>query len=139
MKTAKTLSAALLALLAAAPAFAKLPPPTEEEKAKAAEAASKSGWTEKVGLYKTCLAQDRAAEAYRKSVQAAGQSAPAPIATGQCADPGPYQAATQLTPQANKPLEASGAHSPPGLAVSPPSSNATAADISGGIKKQSPN
>lgn len=54
-----------------------------------------------------------------------------------CADPGPYVSA--VTPQANKPLEASGAHSPPGAAVSPPSSNATTAQIAGGVKKPGPN
>jgi len=40
-----------------------------------------------------------------------------------CADPGPFA----YTPVADKPLEAAGAHSPPGMAISPPSTNSPAA------------
>ena len=137
MKSSYRLSTALMAALIACPALGKLPPPSEEDKAKAAEAAAKSAWTDKVGLYKTCLAQDRVAEAYRKSTQAAGQTVPAPVPTAPCADPGPFD--TAITPQANKPLEASAAHSPPGKAISPPSTNATASEIAGGVKKPAPN
>ena len=49
--------------------------------------------------------------------------------TPACADPGPYVA--QVTPAASKPLEASGAHSPPGMATSPPSNKATSAEMTG--------
>ena len=127
----------LIALLIAAPAFAKMPALSDEAKAQAAEAAAKTSWSDKVGQYQTCRAQDRAVEAYRKNAQASRSSIPVPASTPPCADPGPYVTAT--TPAANKPLEASGAHSPPGAAVSPPSSTATAAEIAGGIKKGSPN
>jgi hypothetical protein len=50
-----------------------------------------------------------------------------------CTDPGPYVAA--VTPATSKPLEASGAHSPPGTATSPPSTNATSAQIAPAPKK----
>ena len=131
-------AALLIAALFAAPAFAKLPPLSDTAKAQAAEAAAKTAWGDKVGAYKTCLAMDRAAENFRRNAKTEGKIilAPAPGVPA-CADPGPY--VTAVTPQANKPLEASGAHSPPGLAISPPSSNATAAQIAGGVKKQSPN
>jgi len=108
---------------------AKLPPVTEDAKAKAAEVAAKSAWTDKVGLFQLCRAMDRTAEAYRKEFQAAGKEPPQPTATPPCIDPGPF--VTPVTPVASKPLEASGAHSPPGAAISPPSTNATAAEIAG--------
>jgi hypothetical protein len=80
----KTLcAAAALALLGSA-AFAKLPPPTEEAKAKAAEAAPKAAWSGKVDAYLLCKAQDRAVAHYMKT---AGKGA-APASN--CADPGPF-------------------------------------------------
>lgn len=112
--------------------FAKMPPPTEAAKAAAAEAGAKSAWTDKVGAYKLCLAQDRVVARYRATATAAGKPVQPPAASQPCVDPGPFA----YTPEASKPLEASGAHSPPGTAVSPPSNNATAADHAGGIKQK---
>ena len=112
--------------------FAKMPPPTDAAKAAAAEAAAKSAWTEKVGAYKLCLAQDRVAARYRATATAAGKPVAPPVPEPPCVDPGPFA----YTPEASKPLEASGAHSPPGNAVSPPSNNATAAEHAGGIKQK---
>ena len=100
-------------------AWATLPPPPPEAKAMAAEAAAKAAWQDKVGLYKLCLAMDRTADAYRQNLKISGSTIPAPQSTPQCVDPGPYVA--QVTPSTSKPLEASGAHSPPGIAVTPPS------------------
>ena len=113
-----------------APAFAKLPAPTPEAAAKAAETAAKNAWTDKVGLYQLCQSMNRTAEHYRKT---AGASAPPPVETPACADPGAY--APPAAPASAPPLEASGAHSPPGMAVSPPSSKATAAEQQGQQKK----
>lgn len=140
MRTAPLITAALVAAVFAASALAKLPPPTEADKAKAAEAAAKTAWADKVGAYKTCLAQDRAVQNYRSNAKTTGAVLPATASapTPGCVDPGPY-AATPITPPANKPLEASGAHSPPGAAVSPPSQKANAAEIAGGVKKPAPN
>jgi len=107
-------AAPLIAALLATSVFAKLPTPTDEEKTKAAEVAAKAAWTDKVALYKLCVAQDRTANAYRK---AAGKAVPPPVATPPCSDPGPF--VSPVTPVASKPLEASGAHSPPGTAASP--------------------
>jgi len=109
-------------------ALAKLPPQTDEEKAKTAEAASKGAWTDKVGAYKMCLAMDHVAAGYRASP--AGKAASGPVAGAPtCTDPGPY--VSTVTPAASKPLEASGAHSPPGTATSPPSNKATSAEMTG--------
>lgn len=109
-------------------ALAKLPAQTDEEKAKAAETASKAAWTDKVGAYKMCLSMDRVVAAYRASPAGKAASGPA-VAAPPCTDPGPY--VSTVTPAASKPLEASGAHSPPGTATSPPSTKATSAEITG--------
>ena len=134
----------LLAVVLATPALGKLPPLNDEAKAKAAETAAKAAWADKVGLYKHCLVTDRIANAYRKTGAAAATpgavattaSAPVttvaavsvPVVIPACADPGPF--AMPVTPVAAKPLEAAGAHSPSGTAVSPPSTKATAAELS---------
>ncbi len=124
-----TVSAFVAASLAAGTALAKLPALSDEAKVKAADAASKTAWADKVGLYKLCEAMDRVAATYRAGALAAGNAASAPLPTPQCVDPGAYVA--QVTPAAAKPLEASGAHSPPGMATSPPSNKATSAEMTG--------
>jgi hypothetical protein len=117
-----------LAALLAAPALAKLPALSAEAQAKAAEAAAKTAWTDKVGAYQLCRAVERTAEFYRKSVK----TAPAPVETPACADPGPF---AYVAPTATPPLEAAGAHSPATTATAPPSSKATAAELQGQPKK----
>jgi len=112
--------------------IARLPPPSEDAKAKSAEAAAKAAWTDKVGLYKTCLAMDRVAETYQRDAKKEAKQVSAPIPTPPCADPGPYS--SQVTPVTSKPIEASGAHSPPGSATSPPSTNTPAAVMPAGPK-----
>jgi len=109
----------ILGLLAAASAtvLAKLPPLSDEAKAKAAEAAAKTAWTGKLEAYQLCKAQDKVAAAYYKSAKAAGKDTKPPAAAPACADPGPFA----YTPPEAKPLEAAGAHSPAGNATSPPS------------------
>ena len=146
-----SLYAGLLVIALAAPATAKLPALSDEAKAKAAETTAKTAWTDKVGLYKLCLTMDRVAENYRKT---AANAAP-PVDIPACADPGPFvppvaqaasavvpapaaaaSAATPLTATKDKPIEASEAHSPPGMAVSPPSTKATASELGTGKPKQ---
>lgn len=100
---------------------AKLPPPTDEAKAKAAETAAKATWTEKVSSYKLCQVQNRVAAAYLADARKAGKDVK-PMPTPPCADPGPFA----YTPPEHKPLETSGAHSPPGAATSPPSAGSPA-------------
>lgn len=87
--------ALLLAGLAiAGSALAKLPPPTDEAKAKAAEAKDKAAWSDKVSAYQLCMSQDKLAARYNK----AKGKASAPSA---CQNPGPYVAQTAaLTPAA---------------------------------------
>lgn len=142
------------ALAASSLAFAKLPPPDEAAKAKAAEAAAKSAWQGKVDAYKLCQAQDRVAARYKSNHAAAakagnttttaakptaatsatasqGGGTPAPAVTSvtlpvpPCSDPGPFAYA----PPEQKPLETSGAHSPAATAASPPSVRAESATM----------
>lgn len=101
-------------------AFATLPPPTDDAKARAEDAKAKTTWSDKVAAYKTCLAMDRTVDAYRRSLQADGKTAPTPVATPPCTDPGPY--GSPVAAGHARPLEASGAHSPPETAAAPPSS-----------------
>lgn len=109
----------ILSLLAAASAasLAKLPPLSDEAKAKAAEAAAKTAWSGKVDAYLLCKSQDKVAASYYKTAKAAGKETKPPVAAAACADPGPFA----YTPPAAKPIEAAGAHSPAGNATSPPS------------------
>lgn len=121
----KILIACALAL-AGSTVFAKLPAPaaTPEAKAKAAETAARTAWSGKVDAYQLCQAQDRVAAKYRESAAAAGkQLSPAP-STPSCTDPGPFAFAP---PEPPKPIEAAGAHSPPGTASAPPSTTQPAA------------
>ncbi|MDQ3057914.1 MAG: hypothetical protein M3R45_00125 [Pseudomonadota bacterium] len=102
-------------------ALAKLPPPSDEAKAKAAETAAKTAWSGKVDAYQMCLSQDKVAAHYHQLAKAAGKETRPATATPPCADPGPFVYAPA---EAAKPIEASGAHSPAATAVSPPSSKA---------------
>ena len=111
---------------------AKLPALSDDAKAKAAEAAAKGAWSDKVAAYHLCQSMDKVADGYRKGAKSSGKEAPAPVATPACTDPGPFVAPT---PVAQKPLEASEAHSPAGNATSPPSVNATSSQLTGGPKK----
>jgi hypothetical protein len=71
-------------------ALAKLPAPTEEAKAKAAEAAAKTAHAGKADAYQLCKAQDRVAAHYYKTAKAAKKDTKPPVSTAACADPGPF-------------------------------------------------
>ena len=86
-------------------AGAKLPPLSDEAKAKAAEAAAKTAWSDKVAAYQLCKAMDRVAAHYLADAKKARQD-PQPTATPPCADPGPFAYAPAAPA---KPLEAAGA------------------------------
>lgn len=106
-----------------ATASAKLPPPSEEAKAKAAEAAAKTAHGNKVAEFKLCKAMDQVAATYLVDAKKAGKELK-PTATPACADPGAFT----YTPPAAKPLEAAGAHSPPATATTPPNTKTPAAE-----------
>ena len=122
----------LLAGLIAVSAFAKLPPPTDEAKLIAAEGAAKAAGADNVGAYQLCNTTDGIADAYRKRATGEGKVLAPAGAMPACVDPGPY--VSSITPSASKPLEAAGAHSPPGNAISPPNTKTPSAEIAKGVK-----
>lgn len=122
----KKLMVASLLITASALAMAKLPPPSDEAKAKAAEAAAKAAWSGKVDAYLSCKAQDRAAAHYYKTAKAANKDVKPATAMPACADPGAF---SYVPVVATKPIEAAGAHSAAPTATSPPSSTTPAAAI----------
>lgn len=113
-------------------AAARLPPLTAEQRAKANEAAARAAWSDKVGTFQLCKAQDAVAARYFSELRQAGKEAKAPMASGTCADPGNF---AYTEPTSAPPLEASGAHSPATTAVGPPSSTATQAEKQGSPKR----
>ena len=120
-----------VAIVVSASAYAKLPALSDEAKAKAAETAAKTGWTDKVGAFQLCKAMDRVAATYLAEAKKAGKDLkPAP--TPPCTDPGAF---AYTPPAPTPPIEAAGAHSPPATAVAPPSSNVPAA-VQNPAKKQ---
>lgn len=83
----------LLALITtsfAGAALAKLPPLSDEAKAKAAEAAAKAAHAGKVDNYKLCLSMDKVAARYHAEAAKAGKTVTKPTETPACADPGPF-------------------------------------------------
>jgi len=102
---------------------AKLPPLSDEAKAKAAETAAKTAWADKVSSFQLCKAMNKAAASYQAAMKQAGKAAATPVDTPACADPGSYVSPAASAP----PLEAAGAHSPPKTANAPPSSTTPAA------------
>jgi len=88
--TIKTLCAASVLALLSSVSLAKLPPPSDEAKAKADEAKAKAAWTGKGGAYQLCRAQDRVVVYYKKQPAAKPGAKGAAPAAGACADPGPF-------------------------------------------------
>jgi hypothetical protein len=78
---------ALAALVTSLGVMAKLPPPSDEAKAKAEEAKAKAAHTAKVEAYDLCKAQDKVAAHVNKHNKA---KAGKPVATAACADPGKF-------------------------------------------------
>ena len=78
----------LLASVLSTSAWAKLPAPSDEAKAKAAEASAKTAYAGKVDNFLLCKSQDKvAAHVQRTNKAKAGK----PMATPVCADPGKFE------------------------------------------------
>ena len=88
-----SLATLLLASFFSVSAMAKLPAPSDEAKAKAAEAAAKTAHGNKVADYQLCKSREKVAAHYYKTAKATGKPTTPPVATPACADPGPYVAA----------------------------------------------
>jgi hypothetical protein len=86
----KSFSVVLIAGAMSLAAVAKLPAPSDEAKAKAAEAAAKTAHNGKVDAFLLCKYQDKTAASYYKAAKSAGkETKPAPSLPA-CADPGPF-------------------------------------------------
>lgn len=81
---------ATLICLATAGVSAKLPAASDEAKAKAAAAAAKTAWSDKLAAYQLCQAMNRVADGYRKSAKAEGREVQPAVDTPACADPGAF-------------------------------------------------
>jgi hypothetical protein len=119
MKPFLSASVMLATVLCAAPVSAKLPPPGDEAKAKAAEAAAKTAHNGKVDAYLLCKSMDKVAAEYFAAAKKAGTETKPPVATPPCVDPGPFV----YPPPA--PAAATAAAAPPAPAA--PAATATAA------------
>ena len=86
----KTFALIVVGLLAAGSVSAKLPPLSDEAKAKAAETAAKTAHGNAVANYQLCKSMDSVAAKYQATAKQAGKAASAPTATPPCADPGPF-------------------------------------------------
>ena len=143
----KKLLISLVVTFVSSVVLAKLPAPSDEAKAKAAEVAAKTAWSGKVDNYLLCKWQDKTAASYYKTALAAGKDTKPALATPPCADPGafvyapveaPKSVAAAKPAEVTKPLEAAGAHSPPATAASPPNTKIPDAVINPGNKPAAP-
>lgn len=127
------LAAAAVLAGVAATASAKIPPPVlnDEQKAKAAEAAARTTWSNLVASYQLCRSMDKVAARYFADAKAAGKDVKPAVPAGDCTDPGPFA----YKPPEAKPLEAAGAHSPPETAKGPPNTKVPEAELKGATPK----
>ena len=89
----KTLTAAgftLALVLGVSSASAKLPALSDEAKAKAAEAAAKTGHGNKVADFQLCKSMDKVAVSYYAGAKKEGKETKPATATAPCADPGAF-------------------------------------------------
>ena len=107
-KSLISLAALALASLFSLSAMAKLPAPSDEAKAKAAEAAAKTAHSNKVADFQLCKSREKVAAHYYKTAKASGKPTNPPVATPACADPGPFVAADPAAPAAVAAAPASG-------------------------------
>ena len=133
----KKLLISLLISSVSSAVLAKLPVPTDEAKAKAAEVAAKTAWSGKVDIYLLCKSQDKVAASYYKTAMATGKDTKPAVATPPCVDVGAF-AYVPVDAAATKPLEAAGAHSPPATAAGPPNTKIPDAVINPGNKPAVP-
>ncbi len=108
-KTFISMATLLLASLFSVSAMAKLPPLSDEAKAKAAEAAAKTAHGNKVADFQLCKSREKVAAHYYKTAKASGKPTNPPVATPPCVDPGAFVAAAPAAPAAVAAAPAAGA------------------------------
>ena len=108
----------VLAVALCTAALAKLHPLSDDAKAKAAEAAAKTAWSDKVAAFQLCKSQDKVASTYYADMKKEGKDTKPAVATPPCADPGPF---VYTPPAAGAPVAAA-----PAAAAAPASAPASA-------------
>jgi hypothetical protein len=117
MKHFSSLSCLATLLIATAGVQAKLPAPSDEAKAKAAEANAKTAHGNKVANFQLCKSMDKVAAGYFAQAKKDGKAVKAAEKTDACADPGafvyappaPASGAAPATPVAATPAPAAAA------------------------------
>lgn len=102
----RNLLIAVLSSVLAAAAVAKLPPPSDEAKAKAGEAAAKAAHGGKVEAFLLCRSMEKVAARYQADAAKAGKAVNKPTETPACADPGPFVPAGTAAAPAAAPAKA---------------------------------
>ena len=108
---ARTLVTAAALAVASGVALAKLPAPTDAQKAAAAAAAAKAAYGDKVGAYQLCETENRVAAKYLAAEKARGKAI-TPQLTKPCEKPAPFEsaaAAAAPAPAAKAPAPAAAA------------------------------
>jgi hypothetical protein len=90
MNKKASLTTLAVTLAACTGAWAKLPPLSDEAKAKAAEAAAKTAHGNKVANYQLCKSMDKVAATYQAEAKKAGKAVKPADKAEVCADPGPF-------------------------------------------------
>ena len=90
MKSLTATGFTLALVLGVSSVSAKLPPLGDEAKAKAAEAAAKTGHGNKVADFQLCKSMDKVAVSYYAGAKKAGKDTKPATATAPCADPGAF-------------------------------------------------
>jgi hypothetical protein len=112
----RCLSIALFSAFAVSvPAWGKLPAPSDEAKAKAAEAAAKTAHANKVADFQLCKSMDSTAGKYFASMKAASKVTKPATETPACADPGAF--VWPVPAAAAAPAAAPAAATPPATAA----------------------
>ena len=78
--------------------LAKLPPPSDEAKAKAEEGKAKAAHGDKVAAFQLCNSMDKVAQRHLKD-----NKTRKPVETPKCQDPGPFQYVAAAPPAAAAP------------------------------------
>jgi hypothetical protein len=86
----KRIALLTLAALCGGMAQAKLPPLSDEAKAKAAEAAARTAHGNKVADFQLCKSMNKTAAHYYEQAKKANKDVKPPTATPDCADPGAF-------------------------------------------------
>ena len=108
-KTFISMATLVLASLFSVSAMAKLPPLSDEAKAKAAEAAAKTAHGNKVADFQLCKSREKVAAHYYKTAKASGKPTNPPVATPPCVDPGAFVVAAPAASAAVAAAPAAGA------------------------------